>query len=425
MDARKSNLILIGLVAALAGLFWWLSSSGGKFDWTEKYREGKEQPYDLSVVQRLLRSYFPQKNFTAIQQKLTESLPAEGAGKSYVFIGEGLLLDSSDTQHLLRFVRTGGTAFLSSKTLPADITRQLLPDECEEEMSQVPDYVGKFAGMVRLNFSDNSLKTNGLDTFEFAYRNQSSHYDWATIDSAMTCPDDDAQTDLGTLDDTLVNFMEWRFGTGRFLLHTCPVAFCNYFLLRKNGRAYAAGALSHLPEGDLFWEEKHRTTEDVARRRNQKKGGPPAGPDDSPLAYILRQPALAWAWYVMLGMVGAFVVFRGKRRQRIIPVLPRPENTTLDFVKTIGRIAFQQKNQTQLCQQNMRLFLGFLRERYGLAASRHEPGFTRQVALASQVPEGQVGEIFALFHTVESNLADEKTMVEFYRAIERFHQICK
>ncbi len=425
VTARSTNIVIAALVIALVGAFWWASSSRGKFDWTEHFREKKDQPYDLTIMQRLLKGYFPEKKFTEIKTKLVDGLPKYGAGKTYVLIGEAMLFDSTDTEHLLEFVRGGGTAFLSTKSIPTDLVRGLLPDECEAEMEVVPDYFPQFRSAARLNFLYNSLKINELDSFEFAYRNKPIPYSWAVIDSAMTCFDDQAQTDLGTLDDSLVNFMEWKMGRGRFLLHTCPVAFCNYFLLKKNGQQYAAGVLSHLAEGDIYYEEKNRTSESIARRRNQLDGGAPAPPGDSPLAYILKQPALAWSWYLMLGMVGAFVFFRGKRRQRIIPVLAKLENTTLDFVKTIGQLAFRQQNQSQLCQQNMKMFLTFLRERYGLAASRHEADFFRQVATVSQVPEAEVEAIFAQFHTVESNLANEKTMIAFYRGIERFYQICK
>lgn len=428
MTNRATNIAIAAVVLVLAAAFWWASSKGAKYDWNERFREKKDQPYDLTIMQRLLKNYFPAKNFDEIKSKLADALPAEGMGKNYIFIGEGMLFDSLDTRQLLAFVGSGGTAFLSSKTLPTDITRSLLPENCMDSAAIVPDYIADYRAFVRLNFlnkTSRGLGINGLDSFSFVHRNKPVGYGWAVIDSAMACPGDFLQTDLGTLNDSLVNFMEWRFGRGRFLLHTNPVAFCNYFLLKKNGQQYAAGVLSHFAEGDLYWDEKNRTTEDIARRRNQKNGGGTPPPSESPLAYILKQPALAWAWYLMLGMVGAFVFFRGKRRQRIIPVLPKLENTTLDFVKTIGQLSFRQQNQSQLCQQNMKLFLAFLRERYNLVSAQPNSDFFQQIAQVSQVPVAEIAQVFSLFNKAEANLADERDMIDFYRGVERFYQVCK
>ena len=233
MTNRSINFGIAAIVAVLAGLFWWASTQGPKYDWDERFdekREKKDQPYDLTIMQRLLENYFPEQKFTKIQSKLADALPENGAGKNYFLIGEGMLLDSADTRRLLGFVGTGGTVFLSTKTLPTEITRALLPDSCEANMSFVPDYIAEFRPSARLDFLDKPLTANGLDSFEFSYRNEPVAYRWAVMDSAMTCPDDPAQTDLGTLNDSLVNFLEWKSGTGRFLLHTNPVAFCNYFL---------------------------------------------------------------------------------------------------------------------------------------------------------------------------------------------------
>ena len=425
MTARSTNLAIAALVVALTGFFWWISSKGPKFEWEERFRDENEQPYDLTILSRLLKNYFPGQNFTEIKQKLATEVPAEGRGKTYILVGEGMLIDSTDAGRLVGFVRSGGTAFLATKTLPTAILRELMPDSCARELAFMPDYTSVSRDSVSFNFLDKALIIKDLSPFIFVHKNKPERYSWAVFDSSMTCPGDLAQRDLGSLEDSLVNFLEWRCGDGRFLLHTDPVAFCNYFLLKKNGQQYAAGVLSHLQPSEILWDERNRTTEDIARRRNDRDGGEPAPPGESPLAYILKQPALAWSWYLMLGLAGAFVFFRGKRRQRIIPVLPKLENTSLDFVKTIGQLAFRQQNQSQLCQQNMKLFLGFLRERYGLAATQLDPGFFQQISAVSQVPVSEVEAIFAQFQATESNLADEKTLVAFYRGIERFYQICK
>ena len=63
---------------------------------------------------------------------------------------------------------------------------------------------------------------------------------------------------------------------------------------------------------------------------------------------ILQSQALKWAFYMTLISLILFVIFRGKRTQRIIPVIDPLKNATLDFTKTIGDLYYQPVSYTHL-----------------------------------------------------------------------------
>ena len=80
--------------------------------------------------------------------------------------------------------------------------------------------------------------------------------------------------------------------------------------------------------------------------------------------YIFTQPALTWAYYLVLIGLLFYALFAGKRTQRVIPVVEPPRNTSLEFAQTVGRLYFQQGDHDNLARKKIQYFLAGLRERY-------------------------------------------------------------
>ncbi|MEK7253809.1 MAG: hypothetical protein AAB316_03635, partial [Bacteroidota bacterium] len=148
----------------------------------------------------------------------------------------------------------------------------------------------------------------------------------------------------------------------------------------------------------------------------------------SPFQYILNQPPLAWAWYILLGLAVFYLAFRAKRRQRIIPVLEYNTNTSLEFIGAVGRLSFLQNNPRALVMQKMKLFLGFVRERYRLPTKELNEAFQKQLAAKSEIPEDHLQKILTLHRnitSVASGYVSENTMIDFHRLLEHFYRHCK
>jgi len=419
--------VALALIALFATLYRVNQVERGRFDWRDSwvetaYSETSDQPYGTQVLHRLLDDYFPSKKFTDIRENLVEELPLDSLKRSsYVFVGEGLFLDSASTEHLLEFVGRGNTALLSSKTIPFDLMFHLYYEECAE--AEWNDYAKHSGTVVRA-----TLSAPWFDKpvpLHYASQNVSETYAWSYIEPEFFC-DSLPQHPLGLLNDSLVNFAAFPYGKGRFLLHTTPIAFSNYHLLRESSRRYAEAVLAHLPESDLYWDAYSRVPEAVARRRNNDNGrGLPA---EHPLAYILQQPPLAWAWYLLMALSLAYLVFRAKRRQRTIPVLGKNENSSYEFISTIANLHFREKDYRYLCVQTMRLFLAHVRERYGLIAQldtdtlkpRFDARFEHRLAQSSGVPLQQVQDIFTQYTAAVQYEPTEDMMVRLHQAVEVF-----
>lgn len=431
-SSRTPLLIALIAVALLAAIFYFSYQSGKpKYDWSDSwakhaYKETSAEPYGTQIAHRLLEKYFSGKKFTDIQKDIIRELPLDSAQhNNYFFVGEALYLDSLSTEHLLEFVKSGNTAFLSSKTIPFDFMFHLYYDECPEAAWNDYDY-----------FSDTSAKMtlrepSGIAAnIHFAYQNKPVSYRWHFISAEYFC-DSLMHHPLGYVSDSFINFAKFPYGKGQFLLHTNPLVFSNYSLLRAETRPYVEGLLSWLPEGDIYWDAMSRVPEAIARRRNNSFTR--SLDEEHPLSYILKQPPLAWAWYLLFGLAVTWLFFRAKRRQRVIPVLPKNENSSYEFIATIANLHFKEKNYQGLCIQSMKLFLAQVRERYGLVAQidpetytpRVDAEFFRRLAAVSEVPESQVREVFSRYAATVQFQPTEEMMVDLHIVTEGFWKKAK
>jgi hypothetical protein len=137
------------------------------------------------------------------------------------------------------------------------------------------------------------------------------------------------------------------YGEGNLLLSSTPLAFSNFSMLRADNHEYVAGILSYLQRGSLYWTEYYQL------------GRMEAG---TPLRYVLSEPSLKWAFYILMFAIITSMVFEVKRKQRIIPVISPLRNETLDFVKTISRLYYQKKDHKDLAAKKMMHFMDHLKQ---------------------------------------------------------------
>jgi hypothetical protein len=416
MSQRSLILVILLVTALLFGVFTYFYDANKRFNWSESnwfqrsYSESSDQPYGTLMAHRLLESYFDDHRLTDINRSVAEQLVLDEGGKSnYFFVGEAMFMDSLALDRLLHFVQLGNTAFLSVKALPEALRDTLLSQDCLESSSDQLIYT-LVANQAQLKVQEPAAKGN----FEFAVRNVAESYDWHHFDPDLFCTQQNAQV-LGYIEEQRPNFVAAPFGSGRFLLHTNPIVFSNYNMLRLEARPYISAVLSHLEQGPIYWDAASRAPSDDQPRTH-------------PLAYILQQRSLAWAWYLLASLGLVWVIFGGKRRQRPIPILPKNENTSYEFIQTIADLHFRKKSYRGQCIQSMRLFLAQIRERYNLQAwvepetnlVRMDASFYPRLARLSQVTEADIRKMFTQYENCIRYEPNENMMVELYLTLEEF-----
>ena len=217
------------------------------------------------------------------------------------------------------------------------------------------------------------------------------------------------------------NFVRVAMGEGYFYLHTNPMVFTNIELLDEERLPYISGVFSHLSKGPIFWDEYSKLTSFNRSNNSQRSFN-----SRSPFQYILSQPPLAWAWYLLVILTAFYLFFRTKRRQRIIPVLERNVNSSLEFLQTIGHLYILQNDHKKIALHKARLFLSHIRSHYGLQTQNLDEGFVKSLAAKSEVDKKQIEAILLLYKNIQtSSIVSEKILKSFHTQIEDFYKNSK
>jgi len=399
-NALKPNKYLLILLATVVayGLFEYYRPK--PIDWTPTYLNDGQIPFGTQALFELLPGVMRQPEVETVRLPvynfLTETKPA---GRSnYVFICHNFAADGNDLKQLFSYVKQGNSVLISAYELP-DSLGKALGFKASVQSLIIAD------SLLQQNFTNPSLRRVGGYVFP---RDDGRNY--LRIDTAKKASEKRKNiTVLGRNARKEPVFIRVRYGKGQFLVHSLPLAFTNYHVLDPKTSDYAFKALAYLPAQPTYWDE-------------YQKQGRFDKDEQSLLRYVWSQPALTWAYYLIVFGVVFYVIFAGKRTQRIIPVVEMPQNTSLNFVKDVGRLYFQQRDHDNLARKKIQYFLADIRERYGLNTNSLDHEFTEMLAHKSGTPTTETDELVRLLRNAQkSNFLSEYDLLTLNKAIEQFN----
>ena len=345
------------------------------FNWNSEFKETGNEPYHLGVLSDLLVDNY---DVTKFEKRVEDHLPtdASAAGTSYIFIGEKAYYTEAEAEHILEYVRNGGHAFISSRQLPDSLYQYLIyGDDCDPydfwrgrlESSSHKTINARFThpSLSKKRYPYEYITDENQGGFLPFFRSGWGYIPRKYIDCDETTYPISILGELQTETGNKPNFIRIKYQNtvGAVYFHTNPLFFTNYNVGQEAGAEYIANVLAHLDTDKIYWDRKSATRARNDRRILQQ-------PDDnfqnvpSPMQYIYSQRSLRWAWYILLATSILYVLFRAKRRQRIVPVLAPNRNTSLEFVETISRLYYKQQDHRSILIKQMQLFRGHLRDRY-------------------------------------------------------------
>lgn len=429
--SRKTIFIFAGIVILLLIVFLWNgSNSKGKWRWEQTYQEMDKNPYGLFVLHELLKNYG--SSFTDLNEYIKKSLPQNVKGANYVFVGEALYLDSLDNERLINFAKEGNRVFISSKVVPFVFFNAIYDKTCQSFMYKKYDYDDKRGQYIHLNFTHPKLHENQNFEYPFVHSYDTLATSWHSIDTLTDCKNLDRNISvLGKMDDSQANFIKIKIGEGEVYFHSTPIAFTNYFLVNEDRLRYANKVFSHLNlSGAIFWDTRGRVPREVGesmnrRKRGERNGYNPQLDQNSPLKYVLSEPSLRWAWYLFLMLILTYMTFHAKRRQRIIPVLAKKKNASLEFVRTVGQMYFIQRDISGLCDMKLKQFRTFVKERYHLATRELNTEFVQNLAQKADIPSERIERIVAFEQRIKNLDITEQQVITLHELLDHFYKKCK
>ena len=216
---------------------------------------------------------------------------------------------------------------------------------------------------------------------------------------------------LGKNENGNVNYLRIKYGKGNFFLNTVPLAFTNYHLLKSGNNEYVCKALSHLPVQKTFWDDYYKDGNKYTA---------------STLQYIMSQQSLKWAYFIILVSVVLFIFFYGRRKQRIIPVIPPLTNTTVEFVETVGNLYYQQKDYKNIAEKKISFFLDHIRNKYFGKTSSFDEETIQKIADKSSLSTEKIKSIIREIEKMnQSKKITEEDLLNINYQIEKFYERTK
>lgn len=128
-------------------------------------------------------------------------------------------------------------------------------------------------------------------------------------------------------------------GKGELILVSAPLLFTNYMTVCGDGKTLVARLMQRLSHHPVVRTESYMSAT--------------AQEESSPFYVLLRQPPLRWALYLTMLAVVLFCFFTARRRQRVIPIVTKPQNRNLEFVRLIGTLYWQQHDNAGLLSKKL------------------------------------------------------------------------
>jgi len=390
MQGKKLIYIIGGIVLLLTLLFYLAGSSS--YNWQETYTYDNKEPYGVYVLPKLLENFNAADSLHFVRDTFPVELMVTNQVSNYVFIGNQAYYAKEDLDRLLSFIANGNTALISTRTCPYQFIEKLMMD-CSQ--GSTPYYKQIKRDSVFLNLNEEQMQLdNALKLYLKKNKKINTRY-YNYIDPNVLCQYGEGVDILGRLNEQYTNFVRIAYGDGYCYLHTSPLAFSNYHLLTNDGKIYGERVLSYLSDGPIYYDTRRLKQKDRNKKERKQEDKTDSNPNsfnqEGPLQYVLAQPSLRSAWYLMLAMAFLYLIFRAKRKQRIIPVLEENRNESLSFIATIGRLSFMQNNHRKLAQQKYTLFLGYVKEQYNLtiksAKEENIDPFQRSTAQTEALPK--------------------------------------
>ena len=385
---------LVLLIAAIVVID---SNRPKPIDWTPTFSLKDKIPYGMYVfdqeINSLLKGQKIRKFKTTPYEYFDSKYDYDSLVNDYRINGTFLSIskisnfDAASITEICSFVDHGNNAFISS---------EMMPNALLDSLNLKMDSEYKYSDSIYNWVANKKLGNQKYKIIEGVNNNY-----FSKIDTLNT-------TVLGYQngDSTRINFIKVNYKTGVFYLHTQPVAFTNFHLLKDNHHEYAEKVLSYIPKGKVFWCIKDQTGEVIS---------------DSPMRYILSQPALKWAWYIFLMGMLVFIFFNAKRKQRVVPIIKPLANTTVDFTKTIGNLYYQEGDHNNIIDKKIIYFLEKVRNEYLIETNRLDDDFIKKLHLKSGKKIDDIKDIVSLINAYRKNnyLSIEDDLLQINNAIEK------
>ncbi len=373
--SRAEKIIFAATLAVLALVVVLEQLAPRDPNWQPTYTRYSTDPFACGLVYDRLTDLFPkgvttmrEPIYTTAQQRLaTDSVRPP---VNHIFINGNFNVDTLDRNNLLKMVERGDDAFIAAEYFGDDMIDSLR-FHTDYHWDNADSLVA-IAGVKKILHGDTDLvrftswPLRQTRDFQFARGGIDYFFKNFRLHGVQVLAEN--QHDQPVL-------LRMRYGKGSLWLCTTPSAFTNYYLLKDGARGFMEGALRMLPDRPVLWDEYYK----VGRAGSR-----------TPLRYILSQPALKWAYWVAIALLFLTVFVYARRRQRAIPEVAPPRNTSRDFADTMGRLYYFRGDHADIARKLVGQFKEEVRRKLRMPRTVWDEEMMQEIAQRTGIPKEEI-----------------------------------
>jgi hypothetical protein len=367
---------------------------------TETYSKNDKKPFGANIAYRQLEAMYKgniirnrKQSFKNTWQNISDT------GALYICLAPKLFVNEDEAEAMMEYVYAGNSLFIS-----AGLIDDILLDKIGCGQVYIDPRIEQAIGSMK-NTALSSTLQPGL-TYSYYYYPFENYF--TGIDSSNTRV-------LGYNHERRPNSIVHFYGQGKLYLHCDPRAFSNYFLLKENNYEYLRNTVAFTasePE-HVYWDDHYYK---VRGRRDSDKGF-------STFSEIMKHPPLVFAFWLSIILLLLYILFGGKRVQRIIEQLKPNENTTVTFTETIGRLYLQKKDNKNIADKMITYFNEYIRNTYFLNTNHVNNDFIVMLSRKSGVEKDKVDTLYrSIVATHNSEVVNDYQLLSLHEQIQQFYK---
>ena len=366
----------------------------------ETYSKKDTKPFGAAIAYRQIEAMYDgniieekKKDFKETWDNISDT------GALYICMAPKLFVTEEDVEAMMEFVHAGNSLFIS-----AGFIDEFLLDEVGCSVVYTSPVIENMQGKMETTAVSSVLQPGfKYDYYYYPFQNFFTNIDSTNIRV------------LGYNNYKKPNFIVYFYGKGRLYLQCEPRAYSNYFLLKDNNYQYLKNTVAfteNKPE-HVYWDDYYNRLQD---RKNSKKSF-------SSFSEIMKHPPLKAAFWLGLGLLLLYILFGGKRIQRIIRQLKPNENTSVTFTETIGRLYLQKKDNKNIADKMITYFNEYIRNTYFLNTNHVNDDFIVMLSRKSGVEKEKVDSLYrTIVATQGSNVVNDYQLLSLQELIQQFYK---
>jgi len=366
-----------------------------------KYGYKDKEPMGSYIAYHYLNSLFNNgvsevinKPFSSLQYEINRDQSL------YIIVARSVFMSKLDMESMMNYVGEGNTLFISSGYID-----QKLMDTLDVDLSF---NFGLF-------FGGNEYEMEKKDTWVSLAHDPAANakkygFFFVPFENSILSYDTSVTQVLGYNENHRANFIAIDHGRGKFIIHTEPSVFSNYFMLTGNNKEYLEKAFSffNASTNSVYWDNYYRV------RRNMDD-------DFSISGFFKKHPPLYYAFLIVLISLLLFLAFGGRRRQRYVPERIPNSNSTVSYTETIGRLYLQKKDNRNIALKMFTYFLDQVRNNYYLNTQNLNNEFAESLSRKSGVPEAKVKHLLQLMDdTDKAESISDIRLLELHNLVQEY-----